>query len=246
MNRIVAALKGRRHRHRLDEPTRPIHLWRRGFSPAPIAALADRLHRHPHDERTRRSTIVVSTGTGDRAVALDDVVSGDIAERAEADANVWIKRLRHARVDGQTFRDRFTLRGDSLWWFAELYLHKRRIVTRAIRALHALEQLAAERPASWTVDGRDRVLSHIAHLVAERRGFPCRGPRDHRPRTGRLEREIKAVFHTATALADRLRPARAPRTDRPVVAAFVHSAFANRRRRTRPMWALCCRRCRIG
>jgi hypothetical protein len=172
------------------------------------------------------SIIVVSTGTGDRAVSLDDIVSGDIAEHAEADANAWIKRLRHARVDGQSFRDRFTVRGDSLWWFAELYLHKRRIVTRAFRALRALEHLAAERPASWTVDGRDRVLSHIAHLVAERRGFPCRGPRDHRLRTGRLEREIKAVFHTATALADRLRPACAPRTDRPVVAAFVHSAFA--------------------
>ena len=172
------------------------------------------------------STIVVSTGTSDRPVALDDIVSGDIAEHAEADANAWIKRLRHARIDGQSFRDRFTVRGDSLWWFAELYLHKRRIVTRAFRALRALEHLATERPASWTVDGRDQVLSHIAHLVAERRGFPCRGPRDHRPRTGRLERELKAVFHTATALADRLRPARAPRTDRPVVAAFVHSAFA--------------------
>jgi hypothetical protein len=172
------------------------------------------------------STLVVSTGTNERTVVLDDIVSGEIAERAEGESNVWIKRLRHARVEGQSFRDRFTLRGDSLWWFAELYLHKRRIVTRAFRALHALENLAAERPVSWAVDGRDAVVSHIAHLVAERRGFRCRGPRDHRERTGRFEREVKAVFHTVTALADRLRPARAPRSDRPVVAAFVHSAFA--------------------
>ena len=34
----------------------------------------------------------------------------------------WIKALRHLRVDGVPFRSRFTLRGDSLWWFAELCL----------------------------------------------------------------------------------------------------------------------------
>ena len=49
-------------------------------------------------------------------------------ERAHDDAYAWIKALRHCRVDGEPFRRRFTLRGDSLWWFAELYLHKEQVI----------------------------------------------------------------------------------------------------------------------
>jgi hypothetical protein len=175
---------------------------------------------------SRASRIVVSTAGGERTLAIDDLVSAEIAEKAESDANAWIKRLRHAQVDGATLRDRFTLRGDSLWWFAELYLHKRRIVTRAFRSLRALQQLATERPLAWRVDGGDAVVGHVAHAVADDRGFPCSGPKEARPRSSRLATEAKAIFHTATALADRLRPTAAARADRPVVAAFVHSAFA--------------------
>src|SRR4030095_15503303 len=104
---------------------------------------------------SRASTIVVSTAGGERTLAIDDLVSAEIAERAETEANAWIKQLRHARVDGATLRDRFTMRGDSLWWFAELYLHKRRVVARAFRTLRALQPLAAERPVAWRVDGAD-------------------------------------------------------------------------------------------
>jgi Capsule polysaccharide biosynthesis protein len=170
--------------------------------------------------------IVVATGAGERALAIDDLVSTEIAERAESEANAWIKQLRHARVDGATLRDRFTMRGDSLWWFAELYLHKRRIVARAFRTLRALQPLAAERPVAWRVDRADGFVGHVAHAVANARGFPCSGHREARPRSSRLATEAKAIFHTATALADRLRPTASPRGDRPVVAAFVHSAFA--------------------
>jgi hypothetical protein len=169
--------------------------------------------------------IHVSTAGGERTVTLDDLVSGEIAERAEAESNAWIKGLRHARIDGASFRDRFTLRGDSLWWFAELYLHKRRIITRAFRSLRALEQLAAERPLGWRVDGSDAVVSHVAHEVARRRGFSCTGPRKARRRTNRLATEVKAIFHTATAFADRLRPTTTSQRRLPRVAAFVHSAF---------------------
>ena len=170
--------------------------------------------------------IVVATGAGERGLAIDDLVSAEIAERAETEANAWIKQLRHARVDGATLRDRFTMRGDSLWWFAEIYLHKRRIVARAFRTLRALQPLAAERPVAWRVDGADGLVGHVAHAVANARGFRCSGLREARPRSSRLATEAKAIFHTATALADRFRPTAAPRSDRPVVAAFVHSAFA--------------------
>lgn len=170
--------------------------------------------------------IIVSTAGGQRELTLDDLVSPGIAERAEIESNAWIKQLRLARIDGAAFRDRFTVRGDSLWWFAELYLHKRRVVTRAFRALRALQPLTDERPLSWRVEGDDAVLRQVAHAMAEKEGFSCDGPRESRPRRSRLATEVKAIFHTATALADRLRPTSPPRHGRPAVAAFVHSAFA--------------------
>src|SRR6185295_163172 len=83
-------------------------------------------------------------GTGPGTLSVDALIAPGDAERAEADANRWIKSLRHARVDGATFRDRFTHRGDSLWWFAEIYLHKRRIIVRALRALYALRKTASD------------------------------------------------------------------------------------------------------
>ena len=106
-------------------------------------------------------------GTGPGALSVDALIAPGDAERAEADANRWIKSLRHARVDGATFRDRFTHRGDSLWWFAEIYLHKRRIIVRALRALYALRQAASEGAfATWDLSGADHVVAHVAAEVA--------------------------------------------------------------------------------
>ena len=170
--------------------------------------------------------IIVSTAGGQRELTLDDLVSPGIAERAEIESNAWIKQLRLARIDGAAFRDRFTVRGDSLWWFAELYLHKRRVVTRAFRALRALQPLTDERPLSWRVEGDDAVLRQVAHAMAEKEGFSCDGAAGIAAPEDRLATEVKAIFHTATALADRLRPTSPPRHGRPAVAAFVHSAFA--------------------
>ncbi len=161
-------------------------------------------------------------------VDLDSRLDPAAVETAEVSANRWIKRLRHARIDDQTFRDRFTHRGDSLWWFAELYLHKMRVVSRVHRAILALEHLASsDRAATWYVDGSDHVVGHLAHLVARRHGIACEGPHDRRPVSrGAGRASLKALFHTATAAADRLRPVVPPRPGAPVaVAAFVHSAF---------------------
>ena len=147
---------------------------------------------------------------------------------AETAANRWIKQLRHCRVDGSALRDRFTHRGDSLWWFAELYLHKMRIVSRAHRALAALETLAARPPgARWLVDGSDHVVGHLAHQVARRHGIACEGSTDSRRQVRGTATRAKAMFLAASAQVERLRPRRGVRlSSRPRVAAFVHSAFA--------------------
>ena len=83
------------------------------------------------------------------------------------------------RVDGARSADRFTHRGDSLWWFAEIYLHRMRVITGAHRAVAALEHLA-QRDAGgrWFVDGSDPVVGHVAIQVAARRGIACSGPAD--------------------------------------------------------------------
>lgn len=165
-------------------------------------------------------------GSGPRPEPLEPLVEPAKLEAADVEANRWIKHLRTARVDGQALRDRFTFRGDSLWWFAELYLHKTQVVTRIHRAIAALEHLAAtRRDRQWVVDGSDAVIGHVAHLVARRHGISCRGPADRRQASRHVGGRAKALFHTATAMADRLRPVTAPRQAAGAVAVFVHSAF---------------------
>ena len=159
-------------------------------------------------------------------VDLAAAIDAASAERADADANLWIKGLRHCRVEGLALRDRFTHRGDSLWWFCEIYLHRMRVITRVHRAIAGLEHVAQERPgAEWQVDGTDHVVGHLAHLVAARHGIRCTGPADGRHDRRGIATRAKAMFLTATSAADRLRPVRAPRASAVEVAAFVHSAF---------------------
>ena len=88
------------------------------------------------------------TTTSQRTVALDAYLDPRDEEAAHRDAHAWIKNLRHAKVEGRGFRQRFTVRGDSLWWFTEIYLHKERALVdihRAIAATRAL--LAKEQPS---------------------------------------------------------------------------------------------------
>jgi hypothetical protein len=168
----------------------------------------------------------ITSGQGaTTTVELASYLPADVAERAEVDANRWIKSLRHARVGSVAFRDRFLFRGDSMWWFAELYLHKRRVVARALRAAGALDALiAAESPRALSLDTKDPVVAHVARLVAASRGVALDGAAGGSP-TERLVPRAKAIFHTTTAWLDRIRPARPPGRRRIDVAAFVHSAF---------------------
>jgi hypothetical protein len=162
----------------------------------------------------------------ERPFDLEGAIDPAASERADAEANRWIKRLRLCRVEGVPLRERFTHRGDSLWWFCEIYLHRVRIITRAHRAIAALEQVAAGRPdADWRVDGRDHVVGHLAHQVAARFGIRCTGPADARHERRGLGTRAKASLLTAAAAADRFRPVRPPRVTGIDVAAFVHAAF---------------------
>ena len=94
------------------------------------------------------AVFALRTGTSTVERSLRAYLDTAAEERATRDALKWIKRLRHARVDGEPLRRRFTCRDDSLWWFAELYLHKQRVIDDIFQTLTALgAMLEAESPA---------------------------------------------------------------------------------------------------
>jgi hypothetical protein len=169
------------------------------------------------------------SGNTRREIRLDDYLDADAAERATAGALAWIKSIRRARVDDETLRQRFTFRGDSLWWFAELYLHKQQVVQQLFRTIAALDALAArERPRSlqW-VRGPAPVRDAVAAFAAARGlGYQGRRPAAGVSAMTLAAMDTRAGSLHASALASRLRartrPERSSRTD---AAVFVHRAF---------------------
>jgi UDP-N-acetylglucosamine 2-epimerase len=159
-------------------------------------------------------------------------------ERVATEARRWIKALRHLPVDGVPLRDRFTYRGDSLWWFAELYLHKQGTIDRLWQTAIALDALALrerEREGATReliiVPGDDAV-DLLAPQVAARHGLTLRidttSPH-RRTSESRLALDLRSRFYTWSALASRVRvrPHRAAgaRGGSGGTLAFVHSAF---------------------
>jgi hypothetical protein len=169
----------------------------------------------------------IDSGAGRRDVPLASYLDAVAADQAERDANRWIKSLRHARVGDASFREGFSHRGDSLWWFAELFLHKERVVADVFRTIAAIERLIEhEQPVAIGVAGADRTVAVLAPQIAARRRVRCSATRT-RPVSGRrLELLARAAALGGSLAAARVPAARAPaRTRQPAVAAFVHSAF---------------------
>jgi hypothetical protein len=164
-----------------------------------------------------------------REVRLDAYLDATSEERATVDAIAWIKSLRDARVDGLRLRHRFTFRGDSLWWFAELYLHKQQVISTLFRALTALETLVdRERPRVLHFVQGGAIAQGLAPQVAASRGIAYDGPRGFRhSSTLRLAAmEARASGLNAAALASRLRARRvSPPHTAATTLAFVHRAF---------------------
>jgi hypothetical protein len=172
--------------------------------------------------------LIVDSGTGPRRIRLGEYLDAAAEERATAAAHAWIKRLRHASVDGQPLRRRFTLRGDSLWWFAELYLHKQQAILELFRTLAALQEaIVRERPLEIRVAGANRLLRGVAPQVARARQIRCRGAAGFGPGWLRLARlDLRAIALTVAARASRLRTRVVPVNAAPTpVVAFVHRAF---------------------
>lgn len=172
--------------------------------------------------------LLIDSEVGTRPLRLGDYLDADGEEAASVDAHNWIKALRHAQVGGRTFRERFTYRGDSLWWFAELYLHKERVVLTLFRAIRATEALIErERPLAIRFTRGDRAVHTAVSAVAAVRHIRC-----DRPPRPRAAWRLAAMDARSTALAvasmSSLGRPGSVSTGHPapaVVGAFVHRAF---------------------
>jgi hypothetical protein len=166
---------------------------------------------------------------GRRDVRLQTYLGAASEERATADAIAWIKTLRLARVDDVSLRERFTIRGDSLWWFAELYLHKQNVVLNLFRTIAALDALfEQERPTAVELVGGGSLVKGLAPQIAAARRVPYRGANtfDGGGAVALAAMDARATALNTTALASRLRRRRAHTPGRkPDAVAFVHRAF---------------------
>jgi hypothetical protein len=173
------------------------------------------------------ATVTLKTTAGERTVALGEYLEPADEEAAHRDAHSWIKQLRHAKVEGRGFRQRFTVRGDSLWWFTEIYLHKQGALVdihRTIRATRAL--LANEQPSQLHVASGSFIVRHVVPLVAKTSGLNVTGGVPEGEWNGRLRRlQWRARMLVLAAWASRLRTRTEAEGDSPVVAAFIHRAF---------------------
>lgn len=169
-----------------------------------------------------RSIVPVGAGGARGTAAVDRLLTPALRDRIRTDANRWIKRLRLVPYDGRTMRERFTYRGDSLWWFTEIYLHKMRRLEQALETIVLLEQaVAAHAPARLEVAVTNPASAAAARAFAAARRLPVEVRLEGSPRRG----VDKGLLVGVSALLSRLRPARRAVAGAARVAAFVHTAF---------------------
>jgi hypothetical protein len=180
---------------------------------------------------TDDARLIVDTAAGPREVRLGDYLSLDEIEQADRHAIAWIKNVRHADLEGRPLRDALTYRGESLWWFVELYLHRMRVIETLHRAVTAIENLCRlEHPRALALVDGDAIAQAIVSQAAIRHGVPYTGPgggawHDARGLATTVAKGVtlivEAIFAHARAHVGRPGPMAAPVT----VAAFVHNAF---------------------
>ena len=181
---------------------------------------------------TETRVISISAQGAERVSSLGELVTPDVADRARADTNAWIKRLRLVPYGGVSMRERFRYRDDSLWWFTELYLQKMRQLDQAVLTVLALDSAQAQyAPARLAISGADAATAAAARAFGAARGIPVdlRGGAPAPPHlfgpgaqvgvTAALSRARLAFGRKGPAVST----AGSPMGHR--VAAFVHTAF---------------------
>ncbi len=172
--------------------------------------------------------LLIDSGAGARRVRLADYLDARAEEGAVASEYRWIKALRQLDVDGQPLRRRFTFRGDSLWWFTELYLHKQQVVLNIHRTIAALDALVErERPVEVGVVRGGPIVGTLVPQAARVHGIRYRGGAKYARTTFSVVKlDLRARALMLAARASRARPSRVASLSTPAaVVAFVHRAF---------------------
>lgn len=170
------------------------------------------------------SLTCIGAGGATERSELADWLSPALREQAREDAYAFIKRLRHVPFEGTPMRARFTYRGDSLWWFTEIYLHKMRRIDTAIATLLALDAACRQRePARLSLTTSNATVMAAARAFAAAAAPPIEMIE---PTSARSRPRWTSFLIGATVHASRLRPRRRVAVPaRTHVAAFVHTAF---------------------
>lgn len=156
------------------------------------------------------------------ATDIARLLDSEARETARRETLAWIKRLRLVRYGAEPMRTRFTYKGDSLWWFTEIYLHKMRRLEAAVETVLALSAAVDAGAAGLVVETKDYARREAALAFGRARQVPVAiadsapAPRGHR---------WPGALVGVTGRLSRLRPAGRPPAASPTVAAFVHTAF---------------------
>lgn len=165
-------------------------------------------------------SIVGPRGATER-LDLASLLSPARQDRARLEANRWIKRLRLARYGDASMRERFTFRGDSLWWFTELYLHKMRRLEQALSTIFALETaVETHGPQRMSVECHSASAAEAARAFGRARRVAV-----DVVSSGTTQRTGAGFMVGVSAMLSRLRPVMRPIAPRARVATFVHTAF---------------------
>lgn len=167
------------------------------------------------------------------------------AEHVEEAASAWTKAWgRRPLLDGKNFRELVRWKEQSLWWWAELYLHHSTEATRYVRLIELLTRiLEAEAPDEAEIVGlpRDEALLAARACTAWRvllQGRVPRGPAGVRrqlrsvslhSRLNTLKTVLTALKTMLSGAAPRLAPARVDDVRRTVLF-LSHAAFWRHRR----------------
>lgn len=181
----------------------------------------------PRSTAPSDTQLIVVTKRGRTRVALADYLSPADAEAAEAGGNQWIKQLRGLAIDSENFRDRFTFRGDSLWWFTELYLHKQRTAAQILATAAATRALLADaRPDALELETGGAIARRVVQSLARQAGSAWLEPRSALTDWAARAGTALATRVLGTSAAWRRVPRRPiAASSRPAVAVFLHTAF---------------------
>jgi hypothetical protein len=108
-----------------------------------------------------------------------DVLGVEALDAADEAAIAWTRSFgKRPLCDGRSFRELYTWKGVSLWWFAELYLHHSTPAARRVRLIECfariLESLA---PEEVEADGLPAEEAVLLGRVCTARGVLYHGPR---------------------------------------------------------------------